>query len=531
MLLVLRVLRPSYAFLLATKFYDLFAVFGRVHDPQAFERVRRLPQYQAERVDRQKHAMACLIRVMVRTGKPLLTLTGEELLAYADIVKTSGRLRREHLAWELMVALGPLAGEPPTLRAVWTAKSNSRQHSVATLVDRYGLPAGGVRDLLVDYLDQVKPGMDYSSLESLAYMLAKLFWANVLKANPEQVDLRLSPQTVTRWHELLSMTSNGKPREEVHSVLFSVRAFYRDLQQWALEDPLRWGRWAAPCPVRESECRAVAKARRQVKARMQERTRVLTPLLPKLVATAIARRDWSTRLLQAATTARLGETFSLDGVTYRRLGRPARHYQQRTVRIHDGAAVINVTSLEADCFWAWAVIETLRLSGSRIEELTELTQLSVRHHTPASTGKLVPLLHIAPSKLDIERLIPMSPDLVSVLLTVVRRTRGSAKTVPLSVRYDAHEKVPGQPLPHLFVHRVGTRLEVLSFDYIRTILLKTAAAASLSDSGQQVVFNPHDFRRLFTTDLIGTGLPLHIAAALLGHYVGDFVNPVAAERG
>ena len=53
----------------------------------------------------------------------------------------------------------------------------------------------------------------------------------------------------------------------------------------------------------------------------------------------------------------------------------------------------------------------------------------------------------------------------------------------LSVRYDAHEKVHGQPLPHLFAHRVGTRWEVLSFDYIRTILLKTAAAARLSDSG------------------------------------------------
>ena len=31
------------------------------------------------------------------------------------------------------------------------------------------------------------------------------------------------------------------------------------------------------------------------------------------------------------------------------------------------------------------------------------------------------------------------------------------------------------------------------------------------------MFNPHDFRRLFTTDLIVTGLPLHIAAAVLGH--------------
>ncbi len=137
-------------------------------------------------------------------------------------------------------------------------------------------------------------------------------------------------------------------------------------------------------------------------------------------------------------------------MTYQRLERRARCYQQRTVRIHDGAAVINVTSLEADCFWAWAVIKTLRLSGCRVEELTELPQLSLRHYTPASTGKLVPLLHIAPSKLDIERLIPMSPELVSVLLAVVRRTRGSAKTVPLSMRYDPHEKVHGQPLPHLF---------------------------------------------------------------------------------
>jgi len=74
----------------------------------------------------------------------------------------------------------------------------------------------------------------------------------------------------------------------------------------------------------------------------------------------------------------------------------------------------NVAALKADCFWAWA--ETLRLSACRVEELTELTQLSLRYYTLASTGKLVPLLHITPSKLDSERLIPMSPELVSVLL-------------------------------------------------------------------------------------------------------------------
>ena len=44
-------------------------------------------------------------------------------------------------------------------------------------------------------------------------------------------------------------------------------------------------------------------------------------------------------------------------------------------------------------------------------------------------------------------------------------------------------------------------------------------------------FTPHDFRRIFATDLVNNGLLIHIGAALLGHYVGDFVNPVAAERG
>ena len=32
-----------------------------------------------------------------------------------------------------------------------------------------------------------------------------------------------------------------------------------------------------------------------------------------------------------------------------------------------------------------------------------------------------------------------------------------------------------------------------------------------------LVFTPHDFRRLFATELVNSGLPIHIGAALLGH--------------
>jgi hypothetical protein len=69
--------------------------------------------------------------------------------------------------------------------------------------------------------------------------------------------------------------------------------------------------------------------------------------------------------------------------------------------------VIGSVKHERDCFWAWAVSETLRLTGCRIEEVLELTQLSLRHYTPPSTGKLVPLLHVVPSKTDGERLVPI----------------------------------------------------------------------------------------------------------------------------
>ena len=77
-----------------------------------------------------------------------------------------------------------------------------------------------------------------------------------------------------------------------------------------------------------------------------------------------------------------------------------------------------------------AVIETLRHTGVRIEELLERTQLSLRHYVAPTTGTLVPLLHIVPSKTDCERLIPMSPEVVQVLLAVVRRVKAGSDFVP-----------------------------------------------------------------------------------------------------
>lgn len=57
-----------------------------------------------------------------------------------------------------------------------------------------------------------------------------------------------------------------------------------------------------------------------------------------------------------------------------------------------------------------------------VAKKTRLTLLQARG--------LVPLLHMVPSKNDQERLIPMSPERVKILLEFQRRTRGTSDTVP-----------------------------------------------------------------------------------------------------
>lgn len=532
MLIQARVLRPSYGWLLTcSRVYVGLERFLQINASDDLPRLRDLQPYRHALARHQRDAEHGIARVMIRTGKPLVDLQGEDLLHYADVVRTSGRSRREHLAWELLVTLGVFTNEPPTLRAAWSAKGNTRQHSVATLVDRYGIAPSGVRDLLVDYLNELKPGMDYASLSGLAYRLVRLFWWEILQINPSQADLRLDPHTIATWRERLAVTSDGRPRREIHSILFAIRALYRDLAEWAHDDPARWGVWVAPCPVPRAQSRAAAKDKRRQKAQTQARTRALTPLLPAYLAAAHARMDWGQRLLQAAQDTPEIETFVVDGVHYTRRPTTSRYDYLRpsqtwadVLHIEPGARPVpldrghvNISKLEEDAFWAWAIVETLRHSGIRIEELLELTQLSLRHYTPATTNTLVPLLHIVPSKTDAERLIPISPELVTVLLAVQRRAKNGADQVPLSVRYDPHEKTHGEPLPHLFARRLGTRQEVISPFYVRTLLGGTAAWAGLRDADGPVHFTPHDFRRLFTTELVGSGLPLHIAASLLGH--------------
>jgi hypothetical protein len=73
---------------------------------------------------------------------------------------------------------------------------------------------------------------------------------------------------------------------------------------------------------------------------------------------------------------------------------------------------------------------------------------------------------------------------------------------------------------------------------VRAIVLNAAKALIPTHPQFATVrFSPHDFRRLFATELVNNGLPIHIGAALLGHlnvqttrgYVAVFAEDVVAH--
>ena len=307
-----------------------------------------------------------------------------------------------------------------------------------------------------------------------------------------------------------------RPRLNAKDELLRVRAFYLDIAQWATEEPARWAQWAVPCPVSDTEI-SRAKDLRRRKARMDQRTRERLPVLPVLTRTA-AERKTAARRLQAARETGPGMIIPGTGGTLRRAVTPKAN--GRHVWAEDTATGKrrNLTYEEEEAFWAFATIEVLRLTGIRCEELLELTRHSITEYRLPSTGELVPLLQIAPSKTDTERLLLVSPELADVLSAIISRVRGPGGTVPLTVSYDVREKVWNPPMPLLFQRGIGSENRAFTPSAIRKLLISALAATGLTDAaGDPLMFAPHDFRRIFVTDAIMSGLPPHIAQVICGH--------------
>lgn len=74
------------------------------------------------------------------------------------------------------------------------------------------------------------------------------------------------------------------------------------------------------------------------------------------------------------------------------------------------------------------------------------------------------------------------------------------------------------PLPLLFQWSSAGQNRPVSAGTIRKALGETLAASGLTNAaGAPLDYQPHDFRRIFVTDAILSGLPPHIAQIICGH--------------
>jgi hypothetical protein len=379
-------------------------------------------------------------------------------------------------------------GAPPVLRELRATGRRTPEE----LIGRYRLDCGPVRDLLVDYLKERQPALDYSTLRSLATDLGGTFWKDLERHHPGIDGLRLPAEVADAWKQRLRTTrktitaADGRKTEvtveriNYRQCLTPVRALYLDLAHWAIEDPSRWAQWVAPCPVGAEEI-SQRKAARHRKARMDARTRERLPALPALSAAVDQHRKHSAELLQSGRLAQPGETFAAAGQSLTRssVTRP----DTRRVWADDPATGKRreLAAEEDRAFWTWATVEVLRHTGVRIEELLEITHHSLIRYRLPTTGELIPLLQIAPSKTDTERLLVVSPELADVLSAIISRVRGDSEAVPLIRAYDRHECAWLGPSPFLFKRRWAAQSRRICSGAIRNMLAHRRAGQDRPD--------------------------------------------------
>ncbi|MGI8448290.1 MAG: tyrosine-type recombinase/integrase [Streptosporangiaceae bacterium] len=520
------VVRPSIPWLLTARSHmNLAREMARVRDPDDFAALRAASRRAVVSDVTEDGAVNRVSYILAAKGGALRDITVGDCLELLDLAYEYGEYHSGGTGphfYQMLHATGIFPDSAPTTVRM-LGPSRKGQLTPAQLIDRYDLACHPVRDLLVDYLSERQPALDYTSLMGLANHLGLRFWKDLEEHHPGISSLDLAPDVAAAWKQRARTKPAGPgsgsptgrvPRLSSSGCLVSVRALYLDIAQWAAEDPARWGRWAVRCPIRPAD---IAQ-RRELggrKSRMGQRTRERLPALPK-VATALdqARAD-AAALLETSRQVGDREYFTANGQVMRRLILPS---SEPRIWAEDTSGVRHDLTREEDrAFWAWAAVEILRHTGIRVEELTELSHHSlVQHRTPA-TGELVPLLHIAPSKTDQERLLVISPQLADVLATILQRVRTRDGAVPLVASYD-RERTWNPPMPVLFQHPVGMDIRPFTPGVIQQLLsrvFETTGAATISD--RPLKFTPHDFRRIFATEAMLNGMPPHIAQLLLGH--------------
>jgi hypothetical protein len=405
------VIRPSLGWLarFAPVRRGLAEELARTRDPAAFARLAAACHEGGLATQTGQSALTRIGLMMAAKGGTVADITVGDCLQLVEVTDQVGAKLHggvhNPLFYQLLRGLGGFGDDAPAALRVF---SGTGQPTCAQLIDRYHIACRPVRDVLVDYLTERKLANDFSSLQRLAYLLGKLFWADLEAHHPGIDTLKLPRDVATAWKQRVmtrartTRTRDGQPvtttsaRLDGRSVLTAVRAFYLDIAEWADDDP-RWVPWAVRCPISASEA-SHKKDRSHRKSRTDQRTRERLPVLPALIAFVDAQRVATAQRLRAAQDTAPGQVFTAAGQTLRRPVMKTTTTGRIWAEDPDGGNRRDLTFEEHRGFWTWAMVEVLRHTGIRIEELTELSHHSLIQYRLPATGELIPLLQIAPPR-------------------------------------------------------------------------------------------------------------------------------------
>lgn len=305
------------------------------------------------------NAITTVAKMVLHTGRDVDQLTAEDIYEYrAYGINRKGQAPvGTYPAWDLLRGAGVI----PTDQSLGEALRRG-QRPTAELVDRHQIRCKPIRDVLVRYLDERRPALDYGSFNSLVSRLAGTFWADIECHHPGIDTLNLPAEVAEAWKQrMLFISSPGKavrPRKNPTELFIRVRSFYLDIAEWALEDP-SWAPWAVPSPIRRSDTEGHHKQQKKITAEMHQRVRERLPHLPTLVAEAERYLQQQASLLATAQAVSIDDDFEHEGFAYRRV---AHKYHSRysnpgtpgTVLVEDVATGerADATKQEAHAFWA-----------------------------------------------------------------------------------------------------------------------------------------------------------------------------------
>ena len=194
---------------------------ARTRDPAAFAGLTALCQSGSVGAFARLAALDKIAVIMAAKGGVPAGITVGDCIELLDVVAAvrTGKDRHPHspLFYQLLRSWGAFGQDAP---AAMRALAGRGKPTCEQLIDRYGIACQPVRDVLVDYLRERQASADFSSLQRLAYLLGKLFWADLEAHHPGISSLKLPRDAAAAWKQRVmtrtttTATGDGQARAD-----------------------------------------------------------------------------------------------------------------------------------------------------------------------------------------------------------------------------------------------------------------------------------------------------------------------------